>query len=91
MGFQVACFQRRVSRAFPDLELNIHLSDEEVEGSASEAEVDGGAEVFLGAPDRAPLLGDSWFPPGASSSAHPAGAPFFYSFSSTSRGPTSSV
>ena len=36
-------FQRRASRAFPDLEFNIHLFDEEVEESASEAEVDGGA------------------------------------------------
>ena len=39
-------FQRRASRAFPDLEFNIQLSDEEVEGSASEAEVDAGAKVF---------------------------------------------
>ena len=51
-------FQRRASRAFPDLEFNIQLSDEEVEGSTSEAEVDAGAEVFSGAPDRAPVLGD---------------------------------
>ena len=36
-------FQRRASRAFPDLEFNIHLCDEKVEESASEAEVDGGA------------------------------------------------
>ena len=36
-------FQRRASRAFPDLEFNIQLSVEEVEGSASEAEVDAGA------------------------------------------------
>ena len=48
-------FQRRASRAFHDLEFNIQLSDEEVEGSASEAEVDAGAEVFSGAPDRAPV------------------------------------
>ena len=52
-------FQRRASRAFPDLEFNIQLSDEEVEGSTSEAEVDVGAEVFSRAPDRAPLPGDS--------------------------------
>ena len=56
-------FQRRASRAFPDLEFNIQLSDEEVEGSASEAEVDVGTKVFSGAPDRAPLPGDSWVPP----------------------------
>ena len=55
-------FQRRASRAFPDLEFNIQLSDEEVEGSASEAEVDAGAEVFLGAPDRAPVPGDPRVP-----------------------------
>ena len=36
-------FQRQASRAFLDLEFNIQLSDEEVEGSASEAEVDVGA------------------------------------------------
>ena len=54
-------FQRRASRAFPDLEFNIQLSDEEVERSASEAEVDAGAEVFSGALDRAPLPGDSRF------------------------------
>ena len=39
-------FQPRASRAFLDLEFNIQLSDEEVEGSASEAEVDADAEVF---------------------------------------------
>ena len=66
-------FQRRASRAFPDLEFNIQLSDEEVEGSASEAEVDAGAEVFSGAPDRAPLQGDPWVPPEASPSTSPAG------------------
>ena len=65
-------FQRRASRAFPDLEFNIQLSNEEVEGSASEVEVDAGAEVF---PDRAPLPYDSRVPPGASSFASPAGAP----------------
>ena len=62
-------FQRRASRAFLDLEFNIQLSDEEVDGSASEAEVEAGAEVFSGAPDCAPLAGDSRVPPGASSSA----------------------
>ena len=39
-------FQRLASRAFPDLEFNIQLSDEEVEGSTSEVEVDAGAKVF---------------------------------------------
>ena len=57
-------FQRRASRAFPDLEFNIQLSDEEVDGSTSEAEVNAGADVFSGAPDRAPLPGDPRVPPG---------------------------
>ena len=76
-------FQRRASRAFPDLEFNIQLFDEEVEGSASEAEVK--------APDRAPLLGDLQIPPEASFSASPAGAPPFDSSTSASQGPTSSA
>ena len=84
-------FQRRASRAFPDLEFNIQLSDEEVEESASEAEVDASAEVFSGAPDRAPLPGDSRVPLGASSSASPAGAQPFDSSTSASWGPTSGV
>ena len=81
-------FQRRASRAFPDLEFNIQLSDEEAEGSASEVEVDAGAEVF---PDRAPLPGDSRVPPGASSFASPVGAPPFDSSPFASRGPMSGV
>ena len=84
-------FQRRASQAFLDLEFNIQLSDEEVEGSASEAEVDAGAEVFSGAPNCAPLPGDSRVPPGASSSASSVGAPPFDSSTSTSRGPMSGV
>ena len=84
-------FQRRASRAFPNLEFNIQLSDEEVEGSASEAEVDAGTEVFSGAPDRAPLPGDSRVPPGANPSASPAGAPPFNFSTSASRGLMSSV
>ena len=90
-AFRWLAFQRRASRAFLDLEFNIQLSDEEVEGSAFEAEVDAGAEVFSKALDRAPLPRDSWVPPGASSSASPAGAPLFYSSTSASRGPTSGV
>ena len=84
-------FQRRASRAFPDLEFNIQLSDEEDEGYVSEGKVDVGAEVFSGAPDRSPLPGDSRVPPRASPSASPAGAPPFDSSTSTSRGPTSGV
>ena len=44
-------FQRRASRAFPDLEFNIPLSDEEVEESASKAKANAGAEVLSRAPD----------------------------------------
>ena len=87
-AFGWLAFQRRASRAFPDLEFNIKLSDEEVEGFASKAEVDEGTEVFSGAPDHAPLPSDSRVPPGASSSASPVGAPLFDSSTSASRGPT---
>ena len=73
------------------MEFNIQLSDEEVEGSASEAEVDAGAEVFSGAPDHAPLPGDPQVPPGASPSASPVAAPPLDSFTSISRGPKSDV
>ena len=84
-------FQHRASRAFPDIEFNIQLSDEEVEGSASEAEVDAGVEVFSGAPDHSPLPGDPRVPPEASPSASPAGAPPFDSSTSASWGPTSGI
>ena len=70
-------FQRRASRAFPNLEFNIHLFDEEVEGSASETEVDAGAKVFSGALDHAPVPRDPRVPLGASPLASPAGAPPF--------------
>ena len=62
-------FQCKASRAFPDLEFNIQLSDEEVEESASEAEAVAGSEVLSGAPDLSPLPNDLWVPPGASSLA----------------------
>ena len=88
---ELLAFQRRASRAFPDLEFNIQLSDEEVEGFASEAEVDAGAKVFSGPPDCAPLPGDSRVPPGANPSASPAGASPFDSSTSASRGPTSGI
>ena len=39
-------FQHRASRAFPGLDFNIHLSDKEVEESASEVEADGVVEVL---------------------------------------------
>ena len=82
-------FQRWASQAFPNLEFNIHLSDEEVEEFASEAEVEEGAEVLSGAPDRAPLPGDLRVLMEASSSASPIGVPPFDFSTFASRGPTS--
>ena len=84
-------FQRRASRAFPSLDFNILLFDEEVEGSTFEVEVDASVEVLYGASDRALLHGDLQVPPGASSSATPVGAPPFNSSTSASRGPTSGI
>ena len=84
-------FQRRASRAFPDLEFNIQLSDKKVEGSASEAKVYTGAEVFSRAPDRAPVPGDPQVPSGANPSASLVRAPPFVLYTSTSRGPMSGV
>ena len=83
-------FQRKASRAFPDLEFNIQLSDEEVEESASEAEVDAGAKVLSGAPYHAPLPDALRVPPEASSSALPDGALSFDPPASVNRGSTSS-
>ena len=88
-AFGWLAFQRRASRAFPDLKFNIQLFDEEVEGFASEAEVDAGTEVLSGAPNHAPMPVDLRVPPEASSSTSPTGAPPFDSSTSASRGPTS--
>ena len=60
-AFGWLAFQRRASRAFPDLEFNIQPSDEEVEESASEAEADAGAKVLSGAPYCALLPDDLGF------------------------------
>ena len=82
-------FQRRASRAFPNLDFNIQLFDEEVEESAFEAKAYAGTEMLSGAPDRAPLPDDLRVPPKASSSALPVGAPPFDPSIFVSRGPTS--
>ena len=82
-------FQGRASRAFLDLEFNIQLSDEKVEESASEVEIDAGVEVLSGATDRAPLPDDLRVPPEAISFASPIGAPPFDPYTSVSWGPTS--
>ena len=84
-------FQRRASRAFPDLEFNIQLFDEEVEESSSEAKAVAGVEVLSMAPDRAHLPDDLRVPPGASSPTLPTGALPFNPPASVNRGPTSSA
>ena len=84
-------FQHRASRAFPDLEFNIWLSDEEVEESVSEDETEAGAEVLSGALDRAPLPNDLWVSPEANSLALPVRALPFDPPASVNRGPTSSA
>ena len=88
-AFRWLTFQRRASRAFPNLKFNIKLFDEEVKGFASEAEVEAGTEVLSGAPDHAPLPGDLWIPSEASSSTSPTRASPFDSSTSASRGLTS--
>ena len=65
-------FQRRASRAFPDLDFNIQLFEEEIEESTFEAEVDAGAEMLPGPLDCSPLSDDLRVPPEARSSAPPA-------------------
>ena len=89
MGFRVAYLPKPSFLSFLRPKVQHPASDEEVKGSASEAEVDVGVEVLSGAPDRAPLLGDLRVPPEASSSASPIGAPPFDSSTFASRGPTS--
>ena len=80
-------FQRRASRAFPDLEFNIQLSNEEVEESTSEAKADVGAEVLFRAPNCAPLP-DLQVPLEASSSSLPTRALRFDPPPSANRGLT---
>ena len=77
-------FQRQASRAFPNLEFNIQLFDEEVKGSASEAEVDAGTEVFSGALDRASVPDGPQVPLGDNSFISLAEAPPFDSSTSAS-------
>ena len=84
-------FQRRASLNFLGLDFNIQPFDEEVEGSASKAEFDAGAQVLSGAPDHAPLPDDLRVPSEASSFAPPVGAPSFGPPASVGRGPSSSA
>ena len=65
-------FQHRASRAFPNLEFNFQLSDEEAEESLFEAEAE--AEVLFGASNRAALPDDLQVPLEASSPTLPARA-----------------
>ena len=78
-------FQRRASRAFPDLEFNVQLSDEEVNESASEAEADAGTKVLSRALVRVPLPDDFRVPLESSSSTLPTGALPFNPFTSVNR------
>ena len=91
MGSWVAFLSTTGFPSFPRPGVQIQLSDEAVDKSASEAEVETTAEVFSGAPDRAPFLGDSGVPPGASPSTSPTGALPFDSSTSASQGPTLGV
>ena len=88
MGLRVACLSTSGFPSFPRPGVQHLLSDEEVEGSAFEVEVDASASLF---PNRAPLPGDSRVPPGAISFPLPAKAPPFNSSPSASWGPTSGV
>ena len=90
-AFGWLAFQHRASRAFPDLEFNFQLSNEEAEESVYEAEADSGAEVLSRAPDRGPLHDDLRVPLKANSSALPAGALPFNPPASVNRGLTSSA
>ena len=79
-------FQHRASRAFPDLEFNFQLSDEEAEESIFEADAD--TEMLSGASDCAPLPNDLRVPLEASSPALLVGAlPSDPPLASVSRGP----
>ena len=82
-------FQHKASRAFPDLEFNIQLSDEEAEESVSKAEANTGVEVLSRAPNRAPLPDDLQVPLEASSPALPAWALPFDPSAYVNRSPTS--
>ena len=84
-------FQHKASRAFPDLEFSIQLSDEEAEESVSEGEADTGVEVLSRASNCAPLPDDLQVPPEASSPALPTGALPFDPSASVNRSPTSSA
>ena len=59
MGFRVAYLSTSGFPSFPRPGVQHPAFCEEVDGSASEAEVEAGAEVFLGALDHAPLPSDS--------------------------------
>ena len=80
-------FQHRASRAFPYLEFNFHLFDEEAEESVFE--VDANAEVLFGAYDYASLPDDLRVPLEVSSPTLPARALPYNPLASVSRGPTS--
>ena len=82
-------FQHRASIAFPDLEFNLQLSDEEAEESVFEA--DANTEVLSGASDHAPLPDDLRVPLEVNSPTLPARALPYDPPASMSRGPASSA
>ena len=66
-------FRCRAAKAFPGLDLNLQVPDEEeAEGSVSEHEADPG--VFSDTPSSVPLPGEVEIPVEAGSSPSPAGA-----------------
>ena len=66
-------FRRRATKAFPGLDFNLQVPDEEeAEESVSEDEVD--PKVFSNTPSSVPLLGKSKIPAKASSSPSHVGA-----------------
>ena len=80
-------FQHRTSRAFPDLEFNFQLYDEEAEESVFEADAD--VEVLSRAFNRVPLPDVLWVPLEASSPSLLIEALPFDPPASVNRGPAS--
>ena len=66
-------FRRRAAKAFPGLDFNLQVpNEEEVEESVFEEEVD--LEVFSDIPSSIPLPGEAEIPAEASSAPSPVGA-----------------
>ena len=73
MGLRWLAFGRRASKAFPGLDFNLQVpNEEEVEESVSKDEAD--PEVFSDTPNSVPLPGEAEIPAEAGSASSPAGA-----------------